>query len=168
MTVDIDLAPAPTLVGPPPSVAIGVPGPQGAKGDKGDTGAQGPQGNTGATGAKGDPGDLSPADLGAWNTTPVSLGSWTMPYTRVRILAVNVVISSLPANPPANQSGTITLVAKQAASGGPFTLTWPATAEWPNDAAAPAMPTAPNAELVVHMFWTGQAWRCIPGGAFYP
>jgi hypothetical protein len=64
-------------------------------------------------------------------------------------------------------SGTVTIILKQAASGGPYTVTWP-TIEWAGDAPAPTMPTVANSELIVNLFWTGQAWRGSVMGVYYP
>jgi hypothetical protein len=122
-----------------------------------------PRGDTGLKGDKGDPGDLTPAAAGVASGN-MTLGS--LPLTSVRTLTGNVTGITLPA-PAANVSGTITLVLKQAAAGGPYTVTWPAL-EWAGDALPPAMPTVANAELIVHLFWTGLAWRAMVAGVFYP
>lgn len=160
-----------------PQGDIGPQGIQGIKGDTGNTGAQGIQGVKGDTGDpgaqgikgdkgdKGDIGDLAPATSGTWTGT-VSLGSGQLPSTNVKTLSGNVTINAMP-SPSSTISGTITLVLKQAASGGPYTVTWP-TLEWANDAPAPVMPTAVNSELIVHLFWTGVSWRAVIGGLFYP
>jgi hypothetical protein len=122
----------------------------------------------GAKGDKGDPGDLTPASSNATTTWSGGYGlAYTSPQTVTRLLAGNVTLNSLAAA-TTGVSFTVTLVIKQAASGGPYTVTWPATLEWANDAPAPAMPTAANAELIVHLFWTGVVWRAMLGGVFFP
>jgi hypothetical protein len=97
-----------------------------------------------------------------------SYGS-VIPLTRVLTLGANLTIGALgtPAGGSA-VSGVITLVLKQAATGGPYTVGWPAALEWAGDAPAPAMPVVANSELVVQLLWTGQAWRAIKVGEFYP
>lgn len=172
--VDVEVVPG-VVVDATVDVMTGPPGPkgdtgpQGPKGDTGATGPQGPIGNTGPQGPKGDPGDLTPYVAATTGANP-ALTFAMLPSTRVYTLGMNSTLAALPTSgAPAGLSGTITVVWKQAAAGtGPFTLTHPASLEWPNDAAAPAMPTAANAELIVHYFWTGAAWRAIPTGAFYP
>lgn len=127
-----------------------VLGPQGVKGDKGD------------------PGDMSPALTATW-TGNVIIPTVTVASanTLIRSLSGNTTITSL-ANGTANLGYTISFVLRQAASGGPFTFTWPGNIEWANDASPPAMPTVASAELIVHLFWTGQAWRGMVGGVFFP
>lgn len=122
----------------------------------------------GPTGDAGLPGDMMASDTAILPTGNVTLASWTVPSTKIRTLSGNATITTLPTDAGATQSGTITVILKQAASGGPFTVTWPSTLEWNNDAPAPAMPTAANSELIVHLFWTGTSWRGIVGGIFYP
>lgn len=114
---------------------------------------------------KGDPGDLTPAVTGNQN------GIWTiaannLPSTRQWTLLGNLTLTTLP-TPPSNVSGTISLVIKQAPSGGPYTVTWPSGILWAENAPAPVMPTTANAELIVHLFWTGQAWRGMVAGVYY-
>lgn len=146
----------------------GLTGAQGLKGDTGLTGPQGIQGIQGIQGVKGDPGDLTSADSTAttpWNGS-FSIG-YTGPRTVTRTLGSNSTITAISAG-PTGQSYTATLIIKQAASGGPFTLAWPSTLEWSNDAAAPQMPTVANSELIVSLFWTGIAWRAVLVGVYYP
>lgn len=133
-----------------------VPGPVGATGPASTT--PGPKGD------KGDPGDMTPA-VSANATGTLAFTTANLPSTRTLTLTGNLTIT-LP-TPVSTVSGTITAIFKQAASGGPYTLTLP-TLEWPNDAAAPTMPTAANSELVVHFFWTGLNWRPVVGGIYYP
>lgn len=159
-------------------IESGPQGIQGIKGDTGDVGPTGPQGlkgDTGAQGVKGDKGDKGdPGDLSPVNTnTALPAGTYPpnatwVPSTRNLTLAGNVTFSAPTSNPGATKSGTTTLVLKQPATGGPYTVTWDAIYEWPNDAPGPAMPTAPNSELIVHLLWTGTVWRGMVGGVFYP
>lgn len=106
-----------------------------------------------------------PATAGTVTATasilPIYIGT-----TRQWTLSANLTISALPTL-ASNAAGTVTLVLKQAAAGGPYTVTWP-TIVWAEGVAAPVMPTVANAELVVHLFWTGQAWRGVIGGNFFP
>lgn len=122
---------------------------------------------TGPKGDKGDTGDTTDADSGTWAAGTYSIPGATGPYTRSRTLSGNITLTA-PANGLTGKAYTSTLSLKQAAAGGPFTVTWPATLEWAGDAPAPVMPTAANAELIVHLFWTGTAWRAMLGGVFYP
>lgn len=120
-------------------------------------------------GSRGDPGDLTPQSSNDTATGVLSLNTatYTAPLTRGLTLAGNVTLSNTPPSPGAGKSATVTFVIKQAATGGPYTVTWP-TLEWAGDAAAPVMPTAPSSELMVHLFWTGVVWRGIVGGTFFP
>lgn len=145
----------------------GDTGSQGIQGPKGDTGDQGIQGIQGVKGDKGDIGDMAPAVGFANPGAGAALANTWLPSTRLWLLSQNFTLS-MGAYPASNISGTVTLVIKQAASGGPFTVTWPAGLEWANDAPAPVMPSVANAELIIHLFWTGQAWRGMIGGVFYP
>lgn len=122
----------------------------------------------GDKGDRGDAGDLTAVNENSPWSGNRDLTSVTVPSTVIRTVAGNSTVTNLPASPGATRAGTVTLVIRQAASGGPFTLTWPATLEWAGDAIAPAMPTVPNAELIVHLFWTGIAWRAMVGGTFFP
>lgn len=125
-----------------------------------------PRGDVGATGPQGDPGDLAPVSTLASATGSLSPTD-NPPYTYHWTLSGNVTITGLGSGLGATESGTKTFIIKQAASGGPYTVTWP-TIEWSNDVAAPLMPTVANAELIVHVFWTGTAWRGIVQGVYYP
>jgi hypothetical protein len=153
-----------------PQGAEGPVGPEGPTGPQGSTGPQGPTGQTGATGAtgptgpKGDPGDLSAADAANWGGS-ISFAASLTPATRVRTLVSNVTVGSVP-NQPSTQSFTVTYVVIQAATGGPFTVTWPTGIRWAGGAPAPAMPTTAGARLLVHLFWTGQEWLGLVGGTF--
>ena len=154
----------------------GTQGPQGIQGPKGDQGTQGPKGDTGDVGPKGDKGDAGDTSVSinpyaTWTgTVPMNSGAampMNGPWTRVRVLAGNVTFTALE-NGTSNQAYTCTLILKQPSTGGPFTVTWPAGLEWPNDAPAPQMPTGLNTELIVSLFWNGVAWRAFPAGVFYP
>jgi hypothetical protein len=112
-------------------------------------------------------GDQAPAVNTTGVTGAINNASWAMPSTRTLTLAGNTTLT-LNTNPLATVSLTVTLIIKQAASGGPYTFTWPASLEWAGDAAAPSMPVTANAELMVHLFWTGLAWRAFLAGVFYP
>ena len=89
--------------------------------------------------------------------TTATLYRWT--------LSGNLTIGTMPT--PADLGLVIQFVLKQAASGGPYTVTWP-TIKWAGDAPAPAMPTVANAELIVNLLWTGTAWRGLVAGSFFP
>lgn len=92
----------------------------------------------------------------------VHLGS-----TRIVTLTGNANVTSFHAATNTS-AGSINFVIRQAPSGGPYTLGWPSSLEWVNDAPAPVMPTVANAEMLVTVFWTGAAWRAILNGIFYP
>lgn len=149
-----------------------VPGPQGIQGPKGDQGIQGPtgaQGIKGDKGDKGDSGDLTPV-LTATAAGSIDLSNATnfpTPVTKNFTLTGNTTFTNLPTSTGADSAGTITICIKQAATGGPYTVTWPATLKWAGGAAAPAMPTTQAAELVVHLFWNGVSWHGLNGGAFF-
>jgi hypothetical protein len=97
---------------------------------------------------------------------PARPGRRATPSTRQLNLAANLTINALPA-PSVTVSGTITLVLVQAATGGPYTVTWPSGIKWAGGAAAPVMPTTASARLVVHLFWTGQEWLGMVAGTFF-
>lgn len=148
-----------------PSEAAGNPWqPLALRGAQGIQGQQGVQGIQGVQGVKGDPGDMTPVTY--LNVT--SLGIPTSAATRVNTLTGNTTVQSLPTGLSAATAFTVTYVLRQAASGGPYTVTWPSNLEWANDAPAPAMPTVANSELIVHLLWTGLAWRGMVGGVFLP
>lgn len=108
----------------------------------------------------------SPATLSAGVNGPVTINGGHIPSTRTWVLNGNVTVS-LGSAPASNMAGTVALVVKQAASGGPWTVTWP-TIVWAEGASAPSVPTTPNAELIVQLVWTGQAWRGAVVGSFFP
>lgn len=110
----------------------------------------------------------APSSSGVWSTAAINISPILLGTTLVRTLAINVTLAFAGGNPAANVAGAVTLVLKQAATGtGPFTVTWP-TIVWAEGAPAPVMPTTANAELIVHLFWTGQAWRGMVAGTFFP
>lgn len=120
----------------------------------------------GPKGDKGDAADLAPA-VDQVGGTSRTIAPSAIPST-VRVLLDRNFGFNFGSNPPSNVTGTVTLVVKQAASGGPYTFTAPSTLKWAGGAPAPIMPTVANSELVVHLFWTGLAWRAFNGGVFFP
>lgn len=127
-----------------------------------------PVGTSSGTAAAYLPGDTTTVDT-ATVTGNITLGGDAYPKTYVRTLSGNVTITSVANMAPAVPSAfTVTVLFKQASAGGPYTVTWPASLEWPNDALAPTMPTTANAELLVHLFWTGTTLRAIYAGTFFP
>ncbi len=122
----------------------------------------------GPQGIQGLPGDMSPAtNFSGTGNLNITVGS--LPSTNTCRLTGNVVVLLDMTNMPPSRSATITMVFKQASTGsGPFTVTWPSSLLWAGGAPAPAMPTASNAELVVHLFWTGLGYRAVFGGVYYP
>lgn len=106
------------------------------------------------------------------NSTPqvsTAGATFTIPVTEgtSRITLSANATASFAETPASTTTFVRTLVLIQAASGGPYTLTLP-TVEWASDANAPTMPTVANAEMIVHLYWTGAAWRGMFGGYFYP
>jgi hypothetical protein len=163
------------VVGPPgPAGPTGPVGSQGPTGPIGQTGATGPigiTGNTGPTGATGPTGpqglqgDENPADAavaGAGVTIATTGAS-----DRHRILGQNTSAAALP-TPPSNISFVCSTTFKQAATGGPYTVTFPAGIVWLGGAAAPVMPSVANAEMLIQMYWNGQVWRGIFVGYAFP
>lgn len=120
-------------------------------------------------GLTGPAGDQMPANATtATGTIDLAGVAFTPPVTRVLTLTGNVTFTNIPPSPPAGFSGTVSLICKQAASGGPYTINWPAALEWVNDAPPPPLPTTPGSELEVHLFYNGFAWRGKLGGIYYP
>lgn len=116
-------------------------------------------------------GSASPADAAAaTGTVDLSMVAFAPPKVRVLTLSGNVTVSNAPSSLGATRAGVTVLTFKQAATGGPYTVAWPAVTSlpWAGGAAAPSMPTAANAELEVHLFWTGQSWRAKVGGTYFP
>lgn len=149
--------------GPPgPKGDTGSEGPQGIQGVKGDTGLQGIQGIQGAQGIQGIKGDSG--DLFSVVNVPAATGaispdaSW-LTTTRNYTLSGNVMINT-PSAGSSTVSGTTTLFFFQAATGGPYTVTWPSTTalRWAGSAPAPIMPTTTTGRMSVHLFWNGIMW----------
>lgn len=141
-------------------ITLGIAGPQGPPGPLG------PQGIQGIQGIQGLPGDLTPVSVWTTANGPVSPGTVDIPRTFHWTLSGDLTVT-VGADPRPDVSGTITMVLKQSASGGPFTVTWPVDLPWAGGALAPAMPTAANSKLVVHLFWTGQEWLGSVMGTFF-
>ncbi|GAB2702089.1 hypothetical protein BKA24_001726 [Microbacterium marinum] len=120
----------------------------------------------GQKGDKGDIGDLSPTAIGAQSG---SVGISSLPLTRTWPLNGNITLQTMPSF-SSSIAGTVTLIIRQAATGGPYTVTFPSNIVWsgPQGAPAPVMPTQPNAEMTIHLFWTGQRWQGVLGGVFVP
>lgn len=55
--------------------------------------------------------------------------------------------------PPADELGQIVIKIKQAASGGPYTVTWPAAVLWPNGAAPTMTTTADGEDIYILKSW---------------
>ena len=119
----------------------------------------------GPRGPSGDMQTANAADL--TGTVDLSDADYAPSITKVLTLTGNVVFINEPPAPEVGMSGTTTLVLKQAASGGPFTVAWP-TIEWAENASAPVMPTTASAELEVHLFHNGVTLRGKVGGTYYP
>lgn len=101
-------------------------------------------------------GDMTPAGpLTTW-TLPVS----ALPSTLTANLTSNQTLV-LP-TPPADRSGTISLVIRQDATGG-RTITWPSSVKWSYGVAPVLTATAGGMDLV-HLFWTGTQWLGLVGG----
>jgi hypothetical protein len=111
-------------------------------------------------GVKGDPGDLTAASSSTW-TGSFSLGTPTVPETRVRTLTGNVTFTAI-GSPPATQSFTLTLVLTQDITGS-RTITWPASVKW-SEGVIPQPSAAPNSISLFHLFWTGASWLGAKAG----
>lgn len=130
----------------------------------------GPPGTIGTQGPQGIQGDLFYSTIYNGITGSQSITGAMLSTTRLWNLSGNATLTTLGNPTTLTLSGTMTLCIKQPATGGPFTITWPAltTLRWPNDTVGPAMPTLANSELIVNLFWSGYAWRGVPMGVFYP
>jgi hypothetical protein len=132
-------------------------------------GPQGIQGIQGIQGVKGDPGDLAPTST--WTNTGVATvtpGTTWVPGTQVWTLAANLTIGVFPTSANLGKSGTVTIIVIQAATGGPYTLTWPTGIKWAGGAVAPSIPATVSARLAVNMFWDGvNQWYGVVMGVFY-
>lgn len=111
-------------------------------------------------GPRGEPGDLVMVTSGNNWTGAVTLNDY--PQTYLATLTGNVTALNLPTSPIALQSGTITLVLTQDATGG-RTITWPAGVKWP-DGIAQQPATAANSISVFNLLWTGTTWIGLLGG----
>lgn len=111
-------------------------------------------------GQQGDPGDLVAVAGPANVTGAVGLTIAAFPSTRLWTLTGNVTLT-LP-TPLSSQSGTITLVVTQDATGN-RTITWPAGLKWP-DGIAQQPAAAASTTSVIHLLWTGTAWFGMIGG----
>lgn len=110
-------------------------------------------------GPQGEPGDLVGVTSGAWSGAVV-LDKY--PQTYLSALTGNVTSMALPASTLGLQSGTVTLVLTQDATGG-RTITWPTAVKWPDG--IPQQPAAgPNTISVFHLMWTGTQWLGLVGG----
>jgi hypothetical protein len=113
----------------------------------------------GARGDKGEPGDLVNTTTGSWGATVV-LSAY--PQTYISSLSTSVTSLSLPSAVSGTQSGTITLVLTQDATGG-RTIAWPSVVKWP-DGIAQQPAAAANSVSVIHLLWTGTLWLGLVGG----
>lgn len=110
-------------------------------------------------GPQGEPGDLVGVTTETWNAAVV-LDKY--PQTYISSLSASVSSLALPTSPIGLQSGTITLVLTQDATGG-RTITWPAGLKWPDG--IPQQPASgPNTTSVIHLLWTGSQWLGLLGG----
>lgn len=110
-------------------------------------------------GEQGEPGDVVGVTTGSW-TGAVSLLSY--PQTYLATLTGNVTSLTLPTSPYALESGTVTLVLTQDATGG-RTITWPVSVKWP-DGIAQQPAAGANTISIIHLLWTGQNWLGMVGG----
>jgi len=110
-------------------------------------------------GPQGDPGDLVTVSTSAWGAS-VTLDKY--PQTYISSLTTSVTAMTLPSSPWSGQSGTITLVLTQDATGG-RTITWPSSVKWP-DGIVQQPAIAANSVSVFHLMWTGTQWLGLVGG----
>lgn len=117
-------------------------------------------------GHKGDPGDHVPAlaPYSATGTITFDLGD--IPSLHNINLTGNVTVGTLP-DGKANVAGAISISFVQPATGGPYTVTFPASIKWAGGAPAPTMPSAAGSELIVHLFWTVRGWRGVVMGTYF-
>ena len=116
-------------------------------------------GNPIVQGPQGEPGDLVGVTTGTWGGAVV-LDKY--PQTYISTLTSSVSSMALPTSPIGLQSGTITLVLTQDATGG-RTIAWPASVKWP-DGIAQQPAGGPNTVSVIHLMWTGTTWLGMVGG----
>lgn len=116
-------------------------------------------GNPLVQGPQGEPGDLVGVTTGTWGASVV-LDKY--PQTYISSLSASVSSLALPTSPIGLQSGTITLVLTQDATGG-RTITWPASVKWA-DGIVQQPAAGPNTVSVFHLMWTGTQWLGMLGG----
>lgn len=116
-------------------------------------------GNPITQGPQGEAGDLVGVTTGTWGASVV-LQSY--PQTYISTLTSSVSAMTLPTSPVSLQSGTVTLVLTQDATGG-RTITWPAAVKWP-DGIVQQPAAAANTVSVFHLMWTGTTWLGLVGG----
>jgi hypothetical protein len=116
-------------------------------------------GNPIVQGPQGEPGDLVGVTSGTASGTLV-LDQY--PQTYLFTLTGNVTSVTLPTSPIGLQSGTITLVFTQDATGG-RTITWPASVKWSEGLSQQPSPAA-NTISIFNLLWTGSAWIGLLGG----
>lgn len=110
-------------------------------------------------GPQGEPGDLVGVTSGSWSGAVV-LDKY--PQTYVSTLTGSVTSMTLPTSPIGLQSGTVTLVLTQDATGG-RTITWPTSVKWP-DGIVQQPAGGPNTVSIIHLLWTGTTWLGMVGG----
>lgn len=111
-------------------------------------------------GLQGEPGDLVSVTSGSSWTGAVILNDY--PRTYLATLTGNVTSLTLPTSPISEQSGTITLVLTQDATGN-RTIAWPAGIKWP-DGIVQQPAAAANSLTVFNLLWTGTQWLGLLGG----
>lgn len=116
-------------------------------------------GNPIVQGPQGEPGDLVGVTSGTWGGSVV-LDKY--PQTYLSTLTSSVTSMALPTSPIGLQSGTVTLVLTQDATGG-RTITWPASVKWP-DGIVQQPAGGPNTVSVFNLLWTGTTWLGLVGG----
>lgn len=116
-------------------------------------------GNPIVQGPQGEPGDLVGVTSEVWGADVV-LDKY--PQTYLSTLSTSVSSMALPTSPIGMQSGTVTLVLTQDATGG-RTIAWPAGVKWP-DGIAQQPAAAANTTSVIHLLWTGTQWLGLLGG----
>lgn len=110
-------------------------------------------------GPKGDPGDLVSVSTQDWSGA-VTLDQFPQMY--ISSLTGSVSALSLPTSPTNLQSGTITLVVTQDATGG-RTIDWPDDLKWA-EGVEQQPSAAPNSTSVFPILWTGVEWLALTAG----
>lgn len=116
-------------------------------------------GNPIVQGPQGEPGDLVGVTTETWGASVV-LDKY--PQTYISALTTSVSSMALPTSPVGLQSGTVTLVLTQDATGS-RTIAWPAAVKWP-DGIAQQPAGGANTISVIHLLWTGTTWLGLVGG----